>query len=508
MKKNFAIILLLVVLLGAFLRFYKLESNSFVADEFLDINSSYAYFKTGEWQSWDFNRGKVNTGNTLEARDERAWIYKWQVAQLFKVFPPTEGVARSISAVWGIITIFLMYWTGWYFTKRKTVGLLSAFLFAVSIAGIEFDRKLRMYAMFFPVFLIFSLMLFRFFEEPYKGKIKLCKFISDNAGINILFIIPVAITGVASMLVHQLTVNIIAIFFAYCAAQFFWCVKNKKPLWNKYLVSSALLLVGFFAVFFIAPEKLKSYSAGLQFFNNHFIYFQKVFSDYSHLLVALILLLIGGHYFIKQKEITKGILWLSVSFFVPLFMAMFLWSRNVGDQYIFFIRSFEIILIACGIYAVAKFFENSLVNYGKKAYLSTIILAVILLPNYGYFFGKNNTYSQTSESENPNYRKIFGYVKKYREPKDVIITRNFRNYYFSGENLPVYDFGGELTKEKLSLADVQKISSENASGWFVISDNDDCYISNDAMEFIEKNFERVSNVAVRGKVKVYRWKNI
>jgi hypothetical protein len=50
-KKNLYVALLVIIILGAFLRFYKLGNNSFVADEFLDINSSYAYFKTNVWQN-------------------------------------------------------------------------------------------------------------------------------------------------------------------------------------------------------------------------------------------------------------------------------------------------------------------------------------------------------------------------------------------------------------------------------------------------------------------------
>ena len=138
MRKNYTfIILLAIVILGTFLRFYKLGENSFVADEFLDINSSYAHAKTGEWVNWDFNLEKVNEENAFSPRDERAWAYKWQVATLFKFLPPTEGTARAVSAIWGIITILLIYFVAKDFTKNKTIGLIAAFLFAISIDGIN-----------------------------------------------------------------------------------------------------------------------------------------------------------------------------------------------------------------------------------------------------------------------------------------------------------------------------------------------------------------------------------
>lgn len=505
MKKNFTIILFLVIILGAYLRFYKLGNNSFVADEFLDINSSYAYFKTGVWQNWDFNFGKVNTGNVFETRDERAWIYKWQVAELFKIFPPTEGVARSVSALWGVFTILLVYWAAFYFTKKRTIGILSAFLFAVSIGGIELDRRLRMYAMFLPVYLIFSWFFYKFLEEKYNGKFDFFRKVSEKWGLNLLFLLPALLFGIISFLTHQLTVNFAAVAAIYLAIWAVWNYKKDKKFSYKYLGLLAAGIIGLIVAVIFYPEEVRSNLKELQLFNNHWEYFGIIFRDYSHGAIAIIFLILGIYYIFKKQKMPKEGSWLAISFFVPLLMAAFFWSQNVGEQYVFFIKPFEIILIASGIYAVAKFFELNLANYGKKAYLSTIILVAILLPNYAYFFEKNNTYHQTAESDNPNYRKIFTYVKKYQKPSDVIITRNFRNYYLSGAKIPVYDFGGELAKEKLSLADMQKISSENASGWFIISTNDDAFIANDAMIFVEKNFEKVSNVAVRGQVKVYRW---
>ncbi|MEK7494465.1 MAG: hypothetical protein AAB615_01180, partial [Patescibacteria group bacterium] len=105
-KKTWSL-LFFIVLLGAGLRFFDLGGNSFVADEFLDINSSYGYFKTGEWKAWDFNFDQPASMNQNDARDERAFLYKWQVAQLFHFLPPTEGTARSVSALWGVFTILL-----------------------------------------------------------------------------------------------------------------------------------------------------------------------------------------------------------------------------------------------------------------------------------------------------------------------------------------------------------------------------------------------------------------
>src|SRR3989344_663291 len=168
--KNTWTILFFIVLLGTVLRFSSLGENSFTADEFLDMNGSYGYLKTGEWKAWDFNFDRPAEMNQNVARDERALAYKWQVAKLFSFLPPTEATARSVSALWGIFTIFLIFWAGWFYTRKKTVGLLAAFLFAVSISALIFDRRLRMYAMFTPVYLAFATVLFAVLEREYWDK--------------------------------------------------------------------------------------------------------------------------------------------------------------------------------------------------------------------------------------------------------------------------------------------------------------------------------------------------
>lgn len=506
MKKTW-VILFGILLIGAFLRFYNLGKNSFVADEFLDINSSYAYLKTGQWQSWDFNQGKVNQENEFAPRDERAWLYKIQVAKYLDFVAPTEANARTISVLWGLISIVLMYLIGKNFTKNNKIGLLSAFLFAISISGIIFDRRLRMYAMFFPIFLLFSWLFYKTFEHPYKGKHILCKPLWEKLGINGMYIIPTMLAGFVSLHLHMLTINIVAIFAVYVFVQMLIKIKNKEKLTNKYSIIFALILLGSIFAYVLFPQKAQYALGTLKFFNDNYSYFSMIFNDYSHVALAIIAIAAGFYYLWKNKTENQS-LWLLLSFFVPSLMAVFLWRRNAGAQYIFFAQSFEIILAAAGIYAIAKFFSENISKFSKqKVFVSSIVLSLLVLPNYAYFFQENNAYHQTSKAENPNYKSIFAYIKKKRNSQDVIITRNFRNYYLSGAQMKVYDFGGELSKEKMSLKQVQDIVEQNKSGWVMLSENDERYISNEALDYMEKNMTKINDIAVRGNAVVYGWGN-
>lgn len=152
-------------------------------------------------------------------------------------------------------------------------------------------------------------------------------------------------------------------------------------------------------------------------------------------------------------------------------------------------------------------FRKNLEKFGKKIIYIPLALALLILPNWAYFFEKSNAYRQTSASDSVNYKKIFSYFNKSRKAEDVLVTRNFRNFYWKGGKIKIFSFGGEISNDKLTMAEIQEIVSQNPSGWVIISDNDDVYIANDAEEWIDKNIPRVSNSYVRGKVSVYRWGN-
>ena len=345
-KYSDIIILLAIIILGAGLRFYHLGSNPFVADEFLDMNSAYGYAQTHVWQAWDFNLSRPNVEDVFAPRDERAWLYKWQVAELLKFFPPTEATARSVSVVWGIISIFVVYWAARYFSKRKVIGLLSAFLFAVSVTAIAFDRKLRMYSMFYPLYLLLSLFLYQFFEEDYSGKTRLVKFFYQKFKVNVLYLLPVLITAFVSWSIQLLTVNIVPVFGTYVFIQALMSARKKDYL-NKYSVTLALGVVAGIGAYVVVPQTVMLYLGSLTFFINNQEYFVRIMQDYGNYLLALVMLC-SGVYFLYRQKFTKQALWLTLSVLVPLVMAAFMWKRTQGIQYVFFLQSSIIILIASG----------------------------------------------------------------------------------------------------------------------------------------------------------------
>jgi hypothetical protein len=488
------------------LRFYQLGATSFVADEFLDINSTYGYQETGEWKAWDFNYGVPATQNKNDARDERANVYKWQVAQVLEHLSPTEANARLVSVLWGMISLLAIIFATWFWTGSMTTALVAGFLFAVSVSAIIFDRRLRMYAMFYPLYLLTSVFFFAALERVHTGSIQFFRRLQEKTQYHFGYgVLGVFFLGLA-FLTHQLIGTIIFTLTAYLLVRAWMEWREKKGYKNVYMQSIALLTFLFGIASVMAPDFVRSFTAGLIWLDNHYTYWGHFWSDFEHSFLGLLVVLGGAWTLAIQKRTREGI-FLALSAFVPLMLAVFFWRRNVGPQYIFMAQSFLLILAAAGVTGGATFLRD--VTSGKiQKYIFGIAIALglILLPHYSYFTAEENVYHQKASSENTNYRKLFSTFRQEHQAGEVLVTRNFRNYYFSGVKTPVYDFGGELSESDLQKSELEKLRTEYQHGWVILSKSDLDYVSGEAESYLAGGtFTVIKDPSVRGGNLVYRW---
>ncbi|MFC1645391.1 hypothetical protein ACFL08_05185 [Patescibacteria group bacterium] len=513
-KNKYILALLLIVVLGGFLRFYKLGEKVFVADEFLGVNTVHGFLETGEWKRWDFNRGQLLEDEPYyknffdfdfwgggETSYTRAWMYNWQIAQVLKFFPDDEESSfRITSALWGIISIMMTYFIAFKFTKNRVISLIAAFLMAISLDNIVFSRKVRMYSMFMPVFLVFSYYVFQFLESKRKCGIESVNKVNKRIGLNLMYFIPVILLGLFSAHLHLLTVNIIPVVIIYFITIFIIKFLRHDNVKNKY--GFFILLLAAVCLLFYSQLGVVGSFLGIE---NHYSYVNKILFDYSDKFLA-VLLIIFGTYYLSRKENKEG-LFVSVVFWVTLLMSIFFWKRTAGEQYIYFIKPFQIILISGGIYGIASFLKDNLKKFGKCAYVVSIILFLLIVPNYIYFTIKDNFYSQTSTSENPNYRKTFSYFLNHRQDGDILITREFRNYYFRDANVDIISLGGERAKEgekKITKSRLRGLLKNGKSCvWVIVSDNDKTFITKEAEVYIEDEMKKIRDVKTRGPISTY-----
>ncbi|HLC94976.1 MAG TPA: hypothetical protein VJH89_00675, partial [Patescibacteria group bacterium] len=330
-------------------------------------------------------------------------------------------------------------------------------------------------------------------------------FVGEKFGIHLHYAFASLVFFALSLLTHQLTSVLVFSVAAYLMVRAFQEYRQRGALQNKYFILLILGLIGVVGVALFFPKIFRSFSAGLIFFDDHYGYVKYILRDYYHPLLALLCMALGSWWIARREGLSRESLWVSLSLLVPLALMIWLLRRNVGAQYIFFAQAFAIILVASGIFGAWTLVCEKWNVVEKKKALIVLGVLFLLMPHFGYFLETNNTYHETSTGSNPNYRKVFAYFKKHHLTTDVLITRNMRNYYFSGAHVPVYDLGDEISRTRLSQEDMITLMMEYPTGWVILADNDYDYVGKGVKEFLNKNLTRVSNDQVRGAIDVFMW---
>src|SRR5579884_1813478 len=128
-------LLVLIILLGAFLRLVNLSGNpkSLYGDELTLVYDTYSILQTGH----DSTGAAHPLTFTMGAGRPGGYIYF--SLPFVALFGPTVLGVRSLSALSGIAIIFLMFLLGEELFSKE-VGLLAAFLTAVSPWDIALSR--------------------------------------------------------------------------------------------------------------------------------------------------------------------------------------------------------------------------------------------------------------------------------------------------------------------------------------------------------------------------------
>ncbi|MCX6766059.1 MAG: hypothetical protein NT136_03835 [Candidatus Moranbacteria bacterium] len=508
-KTRIFAILILIILIGGALRFYKIGANSFYKDEFFELNASYGYFKAGKWLAWDFNNNQPLGNEFQEGKEwsnQRAQSYRIQLATLYRFAEPTEANTRAISAIWGVLSIIIVYFITLSFTGNVYVALLAAFLTAVGESEILFTRRLRMYAMLFPIYLIFSWTVYKLYESHYRGKFSFFRKIYQKLEINPAYLLPAAVAGLVSYEIHELATSIIVALTAYCAI---FAVKSlfKGKIINKYSLTLLAAFIAYLIANVFFNDAIRLLKESVSFLNRRdYDYVKFYFTDFRYLPAGAALMVLGFWFLARKLGKAREAIFIAASAFAPLAFAVSSWTREPAHRYVYFIQSFGIILAAAGVFSLISFFSNKFPKY-KKALAVVIIILFLAALDFSYIYGKENFYKKMENATHVDFRQLFSYVKENRQPQDVMITRAYRSYYFPGEKIPVYDIKG-MDFEKGNCRQLfQKIISENKSGWIILPEIDNLSVCKDGKQYLYNELKGLKSKEIPDRVFVYRWGN-
>lgn len=145
--------LLLILLLGSFLRLYHIDFQSVWLDEIHTINEANPNVKISELY------------NNILAGEQMPPLYYYLVYFLFKIFGYHTLVLRLFSAVLGIISLYAIYKLGKVMYNQKT-GLIAALLLAVNYFHLYHSQDGRPYGLLV-LMSVFALIYFiRLIKKP------------------------------------------------------------------------------------------------------------------------------------------------------------------------------------------------------------------------------------------------------------------------------------------------------------------------------------------------------
>ena len=429
------LILLGIILIGSLLRIYHLGTESIWLDEAASIDGSKESLVSVIESS-----GRLHNVPPLYFVLLHFWM-------LF--FGTGEIAVRSLSAIFGIVSIFVIYHVGCQLFNRK-VGLISSFLSAISRYHIQYSQEARAYSLL----QLLTLLSFSFF-------IKIVK--TDNK--RELYFALLLLTNVCLAYTHPYGLFVIVSQIVYFL--FLWSEYKRLRFW---FLGVQVATVAFFSPwiptlfgrvskisegFWIDKPSLKrifqtfiDYTSGESGLSGLSSMFLLVFSILCLIGLISIKRVEGGWTRRKPLQSVKGLSWNISPEFVEEILLLLLWVSFpiiipfIVSQFftpIYFTR-YTIGASAAFYLLVAK--GISAFTSRKALFFVVILVSLLSLPGLQYY------YSHYVKDQKAQWREITGFVEHNTRAKDVIII--WPDYYQPPFN---YYYKGNL--ERFGIPDVQ-----------------------------------------------------
>jgi len=406
--------LFLIILIGAFLRFYMINSESI----WLDEAASYQFAKS--------NIFKIITGEIHDPA--HPFLYFILLHFWIKLFGFSEVGLRSLSAIFGISSIPLMYIFGKKLFNAET-GLMAALLLSISSLHIYCSQEARMYSL--AMFLTLSAVLF-----CYQG------LMVDKK----IFWICYVIFSTLSLYTHYMAVFVlfsIAVFFIF----FYWKDRHLLKIMFVSHVSIVLFYLPEFKNFvlptFITQKTYWYWQPRFELKKLGRIFEQwGIVSDISPFIVIFIMSAItitiilfwwkkGSSMFplLHQKADFQPLSFLLIYFLFPI-LVVFIFSLRL------LVLKYFIIILPAGLLIVAK----SSMSIIKKTLEQSMILTVWVF----ILISLVNTYSiyiLYRDINNEQWREAVNFIENNSFDDQIILINapeqemSFRYYYNGGSKI-------------------------------------------------------------------------
>lgn len=463
-----ALILAAIVVYGAFLRLYHLGAQSVWNDESFSITTAQAIF--------DNIIPEVPSGEIVVRG-----LLSHALMALSMVFVDDPVLSCRIpSAIFGVLTIVLVF----LFTRRmsdsNTLGIVAAALIAFLEVEVAWSRQARMYAEF-QFFFVLALYMFYLY-------------IGDCKRSRLFFAFAAAL---AAILCHQLGISLIII-FVICGA-----LSRIRSL-DLYIPAGTMLVGG---IVVSALGMIDAIGVTVEFHAYYYL---------EYLLMAFPAIVVFGtmgairFLQLSWRDAWRGYAVLLAVAPLCLLGMLTVLDHGAGGRYVYCILPIFIILFV--------WYLQKLMGWGAQLFkvaVVVIIAATVIIPS-GFILACQEDYYEFDPSiQQPEFKAAYSYVSESRESGDVVIDawptvgRLYLEcdpeYYIYPLDYPSKDPSKERytgTPAIECIEDLEKAVGSHEFGWVVMDeygwDRQDAEID----DWIE------SNMALRycqGGMVVYHW---
>jgi len=455
-KNTYVQLLIVITIIGCFLRLYNLGTSSL----WLDEASTVTFATAGSfWDIW-------NLTATVEPNPP---LFHW-VEYIMLSFGNNEFILRFIPAILGTLTIPIMYFIGKEFIDENG-GIIAATLCAISPFFIIYSQEARAYTM-----LLFFIALTTMFY---------LKALKDNKHTYwILF----AISGSLAFWTHFYAAIVIGSLILYTLVMY--KMKYAKEL----TISSGILAITTLPLAAIAiPVIISTKSGGPTFGVQGFgIIVETIvqLTGFNSLVTSVMLLLfICGitTLFIKERNKSILIIWVLITTFaISLYLS---YKIPMVPRYLIFLNIFLIL----GISASYKLF--SLLTQ-KPTEITCILILLIVILNTPVLMG------YYSSSQKDDWRGFSKTLSGMTQPGDLIVTvpgymDQPLNYYYSNKTDGTIEYRASNASV---LESVRKLQTGNT--YYIITwDIQSADPSGNALKWINTNTKQVYQI---GGINVFK----
>lgn len=410
--------LVLITLLAALLRFYKLGEWSLWIDEIFTITRAQGHFnpETLLEQWWRPPISVILTGGVLQ------------------ILGVSEWSARLSAALIGIVSIPLVY-----FPVKKLfnpgVAMITALLLAISPWHLFWSQNARFYTSLMVLYFLAAVAFYLYVEED---RIKYL------ATFFLLFFFALSERFNAAILVPVLVIYLLLLWFL--------PFEKPKKLRGKTITAMLVVIVGLglLEIYSLLTTGITQTEFAFRtFFANPIDDPIRIFilTAYNIGLPVLALGFFGGFHLLRQLN-RKG-LFFFIYAFIPLILVLaispFLFTV---DRYLFITLPGWIIL--CAVF-VREIIRQSVTH--KILVLGGILMLLVLDA-----FGSHLVYYQINHGNRPDWRQAFAFVQARRSGDEPIVS--------SVPEVGSYYTGEELIG--LDALDISSVSSGTRKYWFVL----------------------------------------